>query len=352
MDRFVIRKRPNEESDDSRKLKLQKLDDDLDKTQKSEPLPISQSPEKIKKTNSDNYKQNQILKLSKIIERSESLTVWDHLALDPSKFDNIDNFRDEFDVIADKLLNGVELVIKGKPHRFCEIEFYLRGGVHQDMFTHADSQQLTCGQWYFHKNGNQFRKGNYKGLDLTFAKEGCHGGILIRSIQDLSDSKVYDGPCVCVNHILSILGCEDVVDLVQMDLFKWEANDEMSCLYVRPIDCLAHQVIVKGPRVGLSLKRSGGMRPSYFGLDYRYLRMPKLIKKGKPNMIIGLYKNGKGPADIHNITGTALATIHNYIELFENGKKQEPSQYAGMDLETSDLCKLLGACASLSQNKN
>lgn len=57
---------------------------------------------------------------------------------------------------------------KGKRFRIVEIEFYLVGGVHDDVFTHQDKQQMTSCQWYFHKTGGQYRSGNYKGLDITF----------------------------------------------------------------------------------------------------------------------------------------------------------------------------------------
>jgi len=270
------------------------------------------------------------------------------LALEPTKIETIPLFAKNFDVIADKLLNGVEFVINGKRHRFCEIEFYLCGGIHQDLFTHRDKQQLTCGQWYFHKNGNRYRSGNYKGLDLTFAKDNnCYGGILIRAIEDLSDSKLYDGPCVSVNHILSLTNCVDVPDLVEKEDFDWNGDKQQSCLFIRQPD-VSHprRNIVKGPRVGLTLKRKGGNREAYIGLGYRYLSMPRDIKKGKANMIIGLYKSGKGPADIHNLTATPLVTVNQYIENYEAGKKESPSAYDGKDLEKKDiLCSLFGSCS-------
>jgi len=41
-----------------------------------------------------------------------------------------------------------------------------------DPFTHKDPLQQTCGQWYFHKIGAQYKGGTYKGLDLTFGDVG------------------------------------------------------------------------------------------------------------------------------------------------------------------------------------
>jgi len=383
MDRFVVRKRKAEEVDDSRRVKQKTLSTTTTTTNDATndtstatsttcdtstavsvetTVETPLSPElqrsimenkqaaiaKRKQKQADREREE----LRETIERSKNTPIWDLLAMEPSKIETLTQFAKEFDVIAEKLLNGVELVVNGKPHRFCEIEFYLKGGIHQDVFTHCDPQQLTCGQWYFHKNGNRFRTGNYKGLDITFANENnCHGGILIRSLEDLSDSKLYDGPCISVNHILSLVGCADVPNIVQKENFSWEVNKEESCLFLRhPSAPLVRRNVVKCPRVGLTLKRKGGDRPSYIGLGYRYLSMPKQIKKGKPNMIVGLYKKGKGMADIHNITNASLVSINKYIELFKIGNTESFTLYEGMDLDPDNLCKLFGACAGLEKS--
>lgn len=78
-------------------------------------------------------------------------------------------FQAHFDKIAALLFSSAALVVNNT-HRFrlVEIEFYLKGGEHQDIFAHCDKAQLTCGEWYFHKTGNAYRSGNYKGLDITF----------------------------------------------------------------------------------------------------------------------------------------------------------------------------------------
>lgn len=113
---------------------------------------------------------------------------------------------------------------KNKRYRIVEIEFYLVGGVHDDIFTHQDKQQLTSCQWltynlrdlsdrYFHRTGNQYRSGNYKGLDITFGKD-CYGGILIRGLEDISTGKLYDGPCISVNQLLASVGLSEVTEIV------------------------------------------------------------------------------------------------------------------------------------------
>ncbi|KAF9309449.1 hypothetical protein BGZ91_007421 [Linnemannia elongata] len=57
-------------------------------------------------------------------------------------------FHGHFDKIATYLMNSVALVINDKHYyRLVEIEFYLNGGKHPDVFTHSDKDQKTCGEW-------------------------------------------------------------------------------------------------------------------------------------------------------------------------------------------------------------
>lgn len=127
-----------------------------------------------------------------------------------------------------------------KYFRVSEIEFYLNDyGEHKDTFTHGDAMQKQTAKWYFHKFGNSYRGGTYKGLDVAIGKgEGkAAGGILLRSLMPLNltpsstDSNLVftnrndkasfvEGPCNCVNRILKEAGPEeskapfDIVDLV------------------------------------------------------------------------------------------------------------------------------------------
>src|SRR5262245_34050451 len=73
--------------------------------------------------------------------------------------------------MADVLLNKATLRIHDIPHRFTEIEFYFKGGKHQDDFAHCDPIQKRFGVWYFHRTGGEYRSGTYKGLDIAFGSE-------------------------------------------------------------------------------------------------------------------------------------------------------------------------------------
>jgi len=214
-------------------------------------------------------------------------------------------------------------VAGGVSFRLCEIEFYLNGGVHTDFFTHSDQQQLTYGQWYFHKTGPKYRTGNYKGLDITFATGNVYGGILIRAIEEIKTSKVYDGPCVSVNRIFSIFGCSEVGLFVQKEGFDWNCLNPDSILFLREKPDLKRRVLYKCPRVGLTLNKTNGSRSTDIGRDYRYLSAPKEIKKGRANLIVGLHKNGKDAAYIAHLTSTPIQVVNDYIQWFEEGKNED-----------------------------
>jgi len=109
------------------------------------------------------------------------------LDFDMASLKSVADYRALFGEIADKLMNEYVLAVGNKKqfYRIAEIEFYFKGvdGVHPDTFTHCDDFQRANGQWYFHRSGNSYRGGTYKGLDLAFGKgEKGHGGILIRSL--------------------------------------------------------------------------------------------------------------------------------------------------------------------------
>lgn len=97
------------------------------------------------------------------------------------------------DAIASYLLTRTHLVVAGDIYYLVEIEFYYYNQQHPDPFTHKDPLQLTCGRWYFHRQGNKYRSGSFKGIDLTFGDGETFGGILIRSIA-APDNTIIDGP--------------------------------------------------------------------------------------------------------------------------------------------------------------
>lgn len=164
---------------------------------------------------------------------------------------------------AASLINRTELIINSRPHRIVEVEFYLYSNDHSDPFCHQNAQQLSNDQWYFHRAGknitSSYKGGTYKGLDITFGGKGAYGGILIRSIQDLSQGAIVEGPCKVVDHILevcSIATIDRLVDRISLDV------GVADLLYLVSSDRLPAIPLFSGPRVGLTLK--GSDRPALF----------------------------------------------------------------------------------------
>jgi hypothetical protein len=185
-----------------------------------------------------------------------------------------------FDQVADQLLNRTVLVVNQKGYRLYEIEFYLHNQKHPDLYTHRSNEQRMMGKWYFHRYATgTYKSGTYKGLDLTLSPDqDTYCGVLIRSIQDLSTGQVTEGPCRSVNLMLSHFGCETVNDFIG-DKRTPLPFDEGE-LYLRDDATLAHQVIYKGPRIGLSDKF-----PEYRNKPYRYAIGPSKLKKQRTTLV-------------------------------------------------------------------
>ena len=104
------------------------------------------------------------------ISEQEFASLRSLLAMDPEDVGTTEfEFHRHFDQIATYLFNSVALVVNNRlKYRLVEIEFYLKGGPHQDMYAHCNKDQKTCGEWYFHKQKEGYKGGTYKGLDITF----------------------------------------------------------------------------------------------------------------------------------------------------------------------------------------
>lgn len=158
------------------------------------------------------------------------------------------DFKALFAEMSEQYLNHTLMYTRspsGKEQYFrvCEIEFYLNCPGHTDTFAHGDVLQKQNAKWYFHKMGNAYKAGSYKGLDITFGKEGAIGGILLRALMPVSvvlSNGVYsvsggskdlfiEGPCNCVNRILEeTTGDKGIKELVDMKEFSLEAFDPKS----------------------------------------------------------------------------------------------------------------------------
>jgi len=304
-----------------------------------------------------------------------SLKIMNLLGFDGKLLKNDQEFYEKFYEISNVLLNDVILYINEKPHRLDEIEFYYNAYSHQDIFAHCDLMQVSCGKWYFHKSGNTYKSGTYKGMDITFGNTANNkfGGILIRSFEELSSTppldgkiKIMEGPCVCVDYILNENECDGIIKFVadfckesQLDVTKTKklylkfATTEAEKKLLEP-----HRPIFPGPRVGLSLKKNDPAQYRFVMKNYRFLTQPKLIKKGKAHIIAGLIGEAtrnitsKGDTsakislnDIKGISGVTMDNLTRYEQLFQTGKiENKPEAFEGKALANDEVLSVYGNC--------
>ncbi len=267
---------------------------------------------------------------------------------------NSDNLENWFDEIASQLLNRISFSIAKENHRLSEIEFYYQNELHSDPFTHCDQLQLTKEKWYFHRFGNTYRGGSFKGLDITFGDTNSFGGILIRSIEK-ENGEIIDGPCLCVNYILDKTGFAGVAELDRI-LEKRDIWDSSSPIFME-LNSLSYLPFFTCARVGLSLKKAkkenyiSENMTRYITRPYRYLNRPRKIRKGKIYLVLALYLQGKTSQEINQITGSPKKSIENYIREFEKGyQRGEFSDYFGVSLKNSQICQLHGIYKRSSQS--
>lgn len=254
-----------------------------------------------------------------------------------------------FDALADLVLNRATLRVAGEEHRFTEVEFYFKGRGHVDKFTHGDPMQKKFGHWYFHRTAGEYRGGTYKGLDIAIGFDDAPGGILVRGIERLgSPATLIDGPCMVVDHMLSLTKSASIPELVaQFDLSIDAPAGGASPLCVTLRDAPHGKAVYASPRVGLSLKRANTPdRHKFIARNYRYLTEPERIKKGKLHVVVALHRQGKSVAEICALTGSKAAHVKGYIDAWEAGRAKSPSEY-NADLSTADTCALFGACDKL-----
>ncbi|NOT93270.1 hypothetical protein [Ferruginibacter sp.] len=112
-------------------------------------------------------------------------------------FLNITNETEiEFQEIATKLFNEYAIITHNSEYRILEMEFYWNSNTHIDKSTYTRTHvEPKSGEWFFH----------YSGVDIALENKtsGGYGGILLRSIYDLNNKKVYKGPMVCAMRLFS-----------------------------------------------------------------------------------------------------------------------------------------------------
>jgi hypothetical protein len=244
--------------------------------------------------------------------------------------------------VAELLLNRTRWVIGGVPHRVTECEFYYRGPVHHDPFTHGDPVQVHAGRWYFHKTAGVYRGGSFKGADVTFGDGTAQGGILFRGAEAPGGTLI-DGPSLLVDRVLTLCGVGTVAEFDRTigTRLAWDPSSPMHFEEAEP----AGRGILACARVGLSLRRArpGTTMPAYLTRHYRFLTEPGRIAKGKPHMVMGLHRLGRAPEEIREVTRSPARSIATYVAEYENGRRAgQFEDYFGKELGPRDLCRLHG----------
>lgn len=139
-------------------------------------------------------------------------------------------------------------------------------------------------------------------MDVTFgcSTGGGHGGILIRTVQQISTGEIIEGPCRIVDEVLRQQGVDSLVALHQ----SWKGN---TSAFTNPTLYFVHAdsgkstppssgqpILIKSPRVGLTLKQDGATRPKYIMKPYRYTAVPCVQKKWKPLIAMSAYQGEEG----------------------------------------------------------
>jgi 3-methyladenine DNA glycosylase Mpg len=237
---------------------------------------------------------------------------WNSLLKAPSRTTDT-AFETWFSRIAERLLNHSHLVVAARPHRITEVEAYYHSAAHPDPFAHRHPVQRNPGRWYFHRVGQSYRGGTFKGLDLSFGDANSHGGFLIRGLET-PDCELVDGPSLCVEHLLKLTRRATVAKLDQSigERLAWDATSPIR-IERSPMEPAA---VYRSARIGLTLKKatSDTWHRPFIGRLYRYLTEPRRIGKGRHLLALALAAQGKSADEIQQLTGSPLASIRRWTK--------------------------------------
>lgn len=202
---------------------------------------------------------------------------------------------EDFQDLANYILNNVVLNACGTLFRLCEIEFYYWTETHKDNYVHRITDQKSHSKFYFHKYHNgTFKSGTYKGLDICLGNANTYFGVLIRSIQNLETGEFTEGSCNCVNKMLkcfpnNVTTVSELFEKHFTNLSQIDISNEKFGLKTHKLD---KQKIYCGPRIGLSDKY-----PEFKNVSYRYATNINSIKKQRKTFVecvkINLSQNTK-----------------------------------------------------------
>lgn len=272
-----------------------------------------------------------------------------------------------FATIADYLLNHSILLCGAKMYRLVEIEFYMVSDSHQDCYAHKAPEQKEYLTWYFHRQ--------VPGIDLTFGGgEVRFAGVLLRSVEDLSDGSLIEGTSNVLGLACRNNGCSSKETLIPLLAPGLMAVDEdrkveefvplqdaqtsgsrtlppkvrvqLTLIHDRS-NFLPKKEVYACPRVSLGVKNTPGLEKYHMlAANYRFLTNLREIKAGKPNMVVGLKMlRGWSERDIAKSTGCKLATVEKYLSLLselehKNLEEFKPCRSVRLD-DYLAICRLV-----------
>jgi len=275
---------------------------------------------------------------------------------------NEEQFQEFFEHVAHKLLNEFVLMANQKAFRITEIEFYFwHPTVHSDLFTHRDLQQQNMAEWYFHKTGNSFRGGTFKGLDITFGKTNeYYGGILIRSIESLDIEELIEGPSVTVDHLLLTCGVSTISELILTKMFGSIAQCSMlmirHCTELPSSILISSRMVFSSPRVGLSLRRNDHQRKrlDFLCKRYRFCTLPNRLRKSRVHTVLGVLQQNYSKTNqeeervvdqIYSLTAIRKSIVYQCVRHFLAGRRKSKEFIDSVftkQLKPRQLCELCG----------
>jgi hypothetical protein len=289
--------------------------------------------------------------------------------------------------LASFLLAGCTLVAGGRRFSLLEVEVYLKGAEHDDPFAHGQAVQFHPARWYFHKTGSGYREASRKGLDVTCGREGSFaGGVLIRAARDRATGELIEGPSLLVDAVLRELGHSKVRDLVaSLPAHLSALPAEGSRLYLAADAGSGGSAAPQAPpkrrkleqqqqpaaaapvacaRVGLAIKPGDArerQKLRYLARPYRFVCEPARLRKGRPQLVLGVLSSVSGDPSLASVTqaqlqqaaeqsGASLAVVTAARQAFLQGRALQPQQLElGASLSSDKLCKLLGCAYSQQQ---
>lgn len=223
-----------------------------------------------------------------------------------------------------------------------ELEGYVHAREHPDPFVHCEPEQKSLGRWYFHRTGEGYRGGTFKGVDVTLGSDEFSAGLLIRALKTSGGERV-EGPSCVVDAMLHATGHVTVGSLAR----ACEREDYALSLELN--DAPRGEAVFTGPRVGLSLRKElSAERAYFFSRPYRYVVDPRGASKGRLHIALGMHTQGISPEAIAGMMGATRGQVRRWIELYEGGRGRRVAELRGVD-DAEGLCALLGACDAAFQ---